>query len=109
MTFFVESVIEITQGPQNVTVNEGESASFPCFYHGTDDVPVWFINSASYNIQRLPTRHTYYNETLRVTNVQASDNGATYKCAFLYDQMEISSTSTGTLTVLITATQGTYG
>lgn len=95
---FAESAIEIILGPQDETVQEGESASFPCFYNGTNDIPIWYIKGFSYSTQGLPERHSYYNKTLSIHDVQASDNGTTYRCGFLYGPRSF----TATLTVVIT-------
>ena len=85
------SAAEIIQGPQNVTVHEGESAMFPCLYTGTNEFPLWYINSASYAILGtslgLPERHRYFNQTITVRDVQPLDNGNTYRCSFLFDEI----------------------
>ena len=104
-------MIEITQGPQNVTVVEGESAVFTCSYTGTFEFPTWHINGASYAIQGetlgLPERHRYSNQMMTVRDVQASDDGTTYSCSFLFGTI---ASSEATLTVLSasSATQGKY-
>ena len=103
MTLVAESTITITQGPQDVRVEEGQSASFPCSYTGTNDIPIWFINNSSYSTQGLPERHTYFNKTVTIHDVKHSDNGTTYWCMFLSGV----SSSVATLTVL-PATQGRY-
>ena len=93
--------IEITQGPQNITVEEGESAVFTCLYTGTFDFPTWHINGATYVIQGetlgLPDRHRYSNQMMTVSKVQISDNETTYRCSFMFGEI---SSSTATLTVL---------
>ena len=92
---------EISQGPQNVTVNEGESAMFPCLYTGTNEFPLWYINGASYAILGtslgLPERHRYFNQTITVRDVQLSDNGNTYRCSFLFGEI---TSEMATLTVI---------
>ena len=79
----VVSAIEITQGPQDVTVEEGQSASFPCFYNGTPDIPTWIISGFYYLHVGFPDRHTYSNQIMTVHDVQVSDNGTTYQCGFV--------------------------
>ena len=95
--------ITIIEGPQNVTVTEGHLALFNCTYNGTDDLPLWYISGASYLIQGgsqgLPERHTYSKQSMAVHNVQASDNGRTYSCGFLFGEI---SSSIATLTVIPT-------
>ena len=94
-------MIEITQGPQNVTIEEGESAVFTCSYTGTFDFPAWHINGASYPIQGetlgLPDRHHYSNQMMTVSDIQISDNGSRYSCSFLFGEI---ASSTAILTVL---------
>ena len=93
--------IEITQGPHSVTINEGESAIFPCLYTGTNEFPLWYINGASYAILGtclgLPERHSYFNQTITIRDVQPSDNGNTYRCSFLFGEI---TSKTATLTVI---------
>ena len=78
---------EIIQGPQNVTVNEGQSAMFPCLYTGTNNFPLWYINGALYAILGtslgLPERHSYFNQMITLTDVQPSDNGNTLQVFIL--------------------------
>ena len=94
-------MVEITQGPQNMTVEEGESAVFTCSYTGSEDFPTWHINGANYAIQGetlgLPDRHRYSNQMMTVSNVQISDDGTTYSCSFLFGEI---ASSTAVLTVL---------
>lgn len=93
-----ESTVVIFHGPQNEKAEEGGLASFPCFYSGTNEIPIWFIDKASYSVQMLPARHSYFNQTLTIYDIQASDNGTTYTCAFLRGPRSF----TATLTVVIT-------
>ena len=75
------SQIDITHGPENVTIVEGESASFHCFVAGTTAVPYWYIGHSLYTIRDLPSRHSYFNWTLTVTDVKLSDDQETYQCS----------------------------
>ena len=97
------SAIEIIQGPEDVTVNEGEMAIFTCSYSGTNEFPLWFINGSSYSIQGevvgLPDRHSYSNQRITVNDVQPSDNGSTYSCSFLFSD---TASGVATLTVIPT-------
>ena len=86
--------IAITDGPEDVTVNEGGTASFPCWVTGTTDLPFWYINDFIYTIQFFPPRHYYSNNTLLVLDVQLSDNGTTYQCS-----LHVASSRIGVLTV----------
>ena len=70
----------ISHGPEDVTVNEGDSASFPCFLNETNGVPFWQIGDFVCTIRDLPRRHYYSNWTLTITDVQLKDNGTTYQC-----------------------------
>ena len=90
----------IAHGPENVTVVEGASASFPCIITGTAGVPIWCIVGSVYTIRDLPDRHYYSNFTLTVRDVELSDNGAEYQCFF-----HTLSSRTAVLTV-ITVTEG---
>lgn len=90
--------IKIAHGPENVTVHEGESATFPCFTTGTADIAFWLICDSVYTIQDLPSRHTFFNWSLTITDVQPSDDGTTYQCRFL----EVFS-DTAVLTVIATS------
>ena len=38
----------IIEGPQDVTVYEGQSASFPCLYTGVNESPTWYIDEVVY-------------------------------------------------------------
>lgn len=87
--------ITIVNGPANVTVKEGDSASFPCLVTGTTGVPFWYIDDSVYTIRNLPSRHYYLNWTLTIMDVQLSDNGTEYRCS-LY----IVSSHTAVLTVI---------
>ena len=104
------SVVVITKGPQNLTVHEGVTATFPCSYSGTLTYPVWYINDSSYAItatwQFLPLRHTYSiaQQKMIVSNVQLSDSGTMYRCLLLYSGQRLDS-DWATLTV-IAASQG---
>ena len=82
MRFTGMSAIEIIRGPADVTVNEGDSAMFPCWYTGTNTVPFWYIGGFAYTRRNLPSRHYYSNKTLFVDDVQVSDNGTEYQCSF---------------------------
>ena len=44
-------------GPQNVTVIAGESATFNCTFSGTE-VADWIIGGEYYSSQGLPPRHS---------------------------------------------------
>lgn len=90
-------LIEITHGPENVTVNEGDSAMFPCYVTGTTDLPVWYIDDSVYTIRGLPRRHFYSNRTLTIIDVQRSDNGTKIRCSLL-----IVSSDTAILNVIAT-------
>lgn len=73
--------IEIARDPEDVTVNEGGSATFSCLVNGTTDVPFWYIGGSVHTIHDLPSRHSYWNWTLMVSDVQPSDNGTEYQCS----------------------------
>ena len=76
MTFFNSSgtsEIIITHGPEDVTVKEGNSTSFPCFISGTNGVPFWKIGEFVFTTRNLPRRHYYSNSTLTVTDVQQNN------------------------------------
>ena len=104
------SAFVITEGPQNLTVQEGETAIFPCSYTETLTYPVWYINASSYTVtaswQLLPPRHTYSisQQKMIVTDVQLSDSGTTYRCLFFHSGQVLYS-DTAALTV-VTASQG---
>ncbi len=82
-------------GPADVTVEEGASAAFPCFYTGTSDVPFWYIDGDVHSFRNLPSRHSYSNQSLTIFDVQLTDNGTTYQCSFF-----VTSSDTGILTVI---------
>lgn len=87
--------IEIEHGPEDITVEEGASASFPCLITGTTSVPFWCIGGSVYSIRNLPSRHSYFNWTLTIANVEPSDNGTTYQCS-----LHVVSSNTAVLTVI---------
>ena len=80
-------------------------------WHINFEFPTWHINGASYAIQGetlgLPDRHRYSNQMMTVRDIQASDNGTTYSCSFLFGTI---ASSEATLTVLSasSASQGKY-
>ena len=65
---------------EDVTVREGESATFNCTVSGSSDTPSWIIDGVTYTSSQLPPRHSYLRPQLRVSNVNISDNGTTYQC-----------------------------
>ena len=106
---------EILQEPMNLTVQEGQSAHFPCYsgiapdilhialtllpLAGTGEIPDWYINGGLYIASRLPPRHAYlYSErAMIVRNVSITDNGTTYRCSFDYGLVN---SNTAILTVI---------
>lgn len=70
----------VVHGPESVTVKEGDFALFPCFIDGTIGEPFWCIGDGIYTIQDLPDKHSFFNWTLTVQNVELSDNGTKYQC-----------------------------
>ena len=90
----------ITHGPEDVTVVEGASASFPCFITGTAGVPFWDIGGSVRTVRNLPDRHYYSNFTLTVRDVELSDSGTKYQCL-----IHIVASHTAVLTV-VTHTEG---
>ena len=70
--------------PVDVTVVEGERATFRCAYNGTSGIPWWRINGFVYSFDQLPERRTYSvrDQILWVSNVQLSDNTSTHQCFF---------------------------
>lgn len=89
--------IQILWEPEDITVEEGDTAIFNCSYTGTLEVPFWYIGSDAFSLGSLPDRHMYLNEMLIVTDVRLSDNYTTYQCSFI----EVSS-RTAILTVVPT-------
>jgi hypothetical protein len=89
--------IAITDGPRNITVQEGSTVIFPCLITGTTDLPLWYIGGTLYMIDSLPARHMYFssNMTLVVMDVQLSDNNTAYRCSLF-----VVSSGSGVLTVL---------
>lgn len=65
----------ILSGPENITVMEGDFATFNCTIKGSNQVPYWNINGSSYS-NDLPDRHSYR----AVSKVSIFDNGTTYQC-----------------------------
>ena len=91
----VMSDIDITHGPEDITVHEGGCATFQCKYTGTTSIPFWYIGGALHTIEDLPNRHHYLNRSVTVCDVQLSDNQTEYQCVFFN-----AFSSTGTLTVI---------
>ena len=103
----VTAAVQITHGPLNVTVCEGESATFNCITSGgtTTDPPSWIIDGDFYSSAGLPSRHSYSRGVLTVSNVNASlDNGTTYQCVLVAEQLL---SNTATLTVALAGMYGT--
>ena len=84
--------------PQDVHVDVGETAVFPCNFTGSSRVPYWNINDRLYYFNEVPSRHFYSNRALHVLNVNISDNLTRYQCE-IYLTGWIRST-TGTLYVI---------
>ena len=97
--FFAKTLAEgeILQGPMNLSVEEGQTARFPCNYSGSD-VPVWYIGGTLYVVFQLPPRHLYsYSErAMIVHNVALSDNRTAYRCSL----NGVVNSATATLTVI---------
>lgn len=74
--------VQIIQGPEDVAVEEGGTANFPCLYNGTFAIPYWKINGSLFSVLRLPRQHSYFNYILRVKDVTLSLNSTTYQCMF---------------------------
>lgn len=74
--------IEITKGPENVSVNVNGSATFPCQYTGTRRQPFWYIRGNQYSLENPPPRHLFLHGNVTIYNVHPSDNGSTYQCTF---------------------------
>ena len=85
---------EIKNGPENITVIEGDSADFNCTSNSTE-VPFWIIDGEYHSVINLPPRHSFHRPMLTVSSVKVSDNGRTYQC-FVIDCLS----SIATLTVI---------
>ena len=72
--------IQFIEEPEDATVHEGGDATFICDYSGTSNYPTWNIDNVPYLVTELPSGHSYDRQTLRVSNVQLSDNGRQYQC-----------------------------
>ena len=70
-------------------MNVSGTANFSCDYTGTREVPLWYIGGIQYSTFDLPRRCTYRNRILTVTNVQMSDNGKTFQCAFVFPRSQV--------------------
>ena len=99
ITWYVifQGEVQILIGPEDVRIEEGATARFPCVYNGTISVPFWKINGIPYVPDQLPYRHiySYPDQTLIVTDVVSSLNLTTYQCIFFFEE-----SSVGILTVL---------
>ena len=82
--------------PHNVTVTEGNEASFACSFNGSFSVPGWKINGRTYTWNTLPAKHEFTGSQLVVSDVDVSMNGSTYQC-FIGAMYQ---SAVGTLTVL---------
>ena len=112
LTNFVHSAVlagglEITLGPANITVNEGDSATFPCWYTGTRREPVWFIGGDQYTLDNLQSRHYYSSGNLTIYSVRPSDNGSTYWCTFFTVSSDVATLTVVTLEDRIVPTTAT--
>ena len=85
-TFFLRihtpASIQITTGPQNATVFEGESVLFRCSYTGTDSLPYWRIAGTTYSANRLPREYISTADGIFITSVETSMNNTKYICFF---------------------------
>ena len=75
--------MRIIEQPQDQFVDVGDTAIFNCRYTESFEIPFWIINATFYTTRSLPSRHSYRQQRLKVSNVQVSDNTSTYQCVFL--------------------------
>ena len=103
--------IEITHGPENVSVLVNGSATFPCQFRGTTGQPFWYIRGNQYSLENLPPRHLFLHGNVTIYNVQPSDKGSTYQCTFftvwsgIATLTVIAPETTTTPTIEVTATR----
>ena len=95
------SAVQIINGPQNITVREGNSATFNCTISRTTEVPYWYIDGTIYTRDDLPPRHSYLNQVLTVNNVSILDNGTTYQCGVIPSPVSAIATLTVVLEAII--------
>ena len=105
------------QQPIDVSVYEGESATFSCLFTGSDEVPFWFIDGSYHSWRDLPPQYTIspWDFSLTTENVNIAMNRTPHRCvvegvesetAFLYVFTNVTETDLDIHVRLITSTQG---
>ena len=87
--------------PGNVTVEEGETATFECRYNGSILAPYWRINNVIYRLTAVQKLYIFNDDfSVTVDNVSVSENGYHFQCF-----VGIVASAKGYLTVLDRRTQ----